>query len=100
MKPTQRHTKSRKRIRRSAIKLTKETVAVCPKCKKPIAPHTACSFCGTYKGQEAKKIKKTKKALKPGKKVAAPKKEAKKAEKKSTKKEDKKIVKKVEKKRI
>lgn len=60
MKPTQRHTKSRKRIRRGAIKLKKVTLSKCPKCKKPIKPHTACKFCGYYKGKEVIKIKMSK----------------------------------------
>jgi large subunit ribosomal protein L32 len=25
---------------------------VCPKCKKPVLPHTVCQNCGTYKGRE------------------------------------------------
>jgi len=25
---------------------------VCPKCKKPVLSHTACSNCGFYKGRE------------------------------------------------
>jgi large subunit ribosomal protein L32 len=56
MTPKQRHTKSRKRIRRSAINLAKATVATCPKCKKPVRPHAVCEFCGNYDGKEVKKI--------------------------------------------
>lgn len=26
--------------------------AVCPQCKKPLLPHTACLNCGYYKGRE------------------------------------------------
>ena len=55
--PTQRHTKSRKRIRRSAISLKKIVLTKCSKCKKPLKPHTACAYCGFYKGKEAIKIK-------------------------------------------
>jgi large subunit ribosomal protein L32 len=60
MKPTQKHTKSRKRIRRGAIKLKLTTLTKCPKCKKPIKQHTACPFCGQYKGKEVIKIKMSK----------------------------------------
>ncbi len=49
MKPKKRHTKSRSRKRKSAISLKPVQLSACPKCKKPLRPHTACSFCGTYK---------------------------------------------------
>jgi len=55
--PTQRHTKSRKRKRRAAINLKPVELTVCPKCKRPLRPHTACSFCGMYKGKEIIKIR-------------------------------------------
>jgi len=57
MKPTQRHTKSRKRKRRAAIKLSRATLTFCPKCKRSVKPHTACAFCGQYKGKEVLKIR-------------------------------------------
>ncbi len=28
------------------------SLSVCPQCKKPILPHTACINCGYYKGKE------------------------------------------------
>ena len=62
--PTQKHTKSRKRIRRSAIKLKKTALSKCPKCKRTVKPHTACAFCGTYKGKEILKIRLKKKEKK------------------------------------
>ncbi|NMC51919.1 50S ribosomal protein L32 [Candidatus Kuenenbacteria bacterium] len=55
--PTQKHTKSRKNIRRGAIRLKKISLANCPKCKKPVKPHTACAFCGSYKGKVVKKVR-------------------------------------------
>jgi large subunit ribosomal protein L32 len=85
MKPTQRHTKSRKRIRRGAIKLKKVTLTKCPKCKKPIQPHTACKFCGKYKGNEVIKIKMSKIEKKALAKVEKEKKLKKKEEKKDKK---------------
>ncbi len=41
---------------------------VCPKCSKPVLPHTACPFCGYYKGEEVidvlKKLNKKERKLK------------------------------------
>lgn len=85
--PTQRHTKSRKRKRRSAISLKAVELTVCPKCKRPLRPHTACSFCGTYKGKEIIKIR-LKKAEK--KERAKQEKELEKQEKKFKNKKEKK----------
>jgi large subunit ribosomal protein L32 len=28
------------------------TLTVCPRCKKPVRPHTVCLNCGYYKGEE------------------------------------------------
>lgn len=28
------------------------SLTLCPKCQKPILPHTACKNCGYYKGKE------------------------------------------------
>ena len=28
------------------------TLVLCPKCQKPVRPHTACPSCGYYKGEE------------------------------------------------
>jgi len=55
--PTQRHTKSRKRKRRATKKTSSPTLTICPKCKRPVLPHRACSFCGTYQGKEVLKIR-------------------------------------------
>jgi len=59
--PTQKHTKSRKNIRRGAIKLTSTKLVLCPKCKQPLKPHTACPNCGTYKGKQVFKVRVPKK---------------------------------------
>jgi len=64
MTPTQKHTKSRKRVRRGALKIKKQTLSFCSKCKRAIKPHTACSFCGTYKGKETVRTQAQKKAKK------------------------------------
>lgn len=77
--PTQKHTKSRKNIRRGAIKMKKTGLGVCPKCKKPVRPHRACENCGTYKGKSIFKVRVPKKFRK--KKEKEDKKEAKKIKK-------------------
>jgi large subunit ribosomal protein L32 len=53
--PKKRHPSSRKRRRAAHFALKKVNVATCPKCKQAIMPHTACSFCGTYKNREVVK---------------------------------------------
>ena len=37
-------------------------IGTCPKCKKPVLPHLACRFCGTYAGRTVftPKVKETK----------------------------------------
>jgi len=32
--------------------LEEPVLSVCPKCKKPVRPHTVCQNCGYYKGAE------------------------------------------------
>ncbi len=32
--------------------ITKAVLTICPKCKKPVLPHTVCKNCGFYKGRE------------------------------------------------
>ena len=82
MTPTQKHTKSRKRKRRSAIHLETPTLSTCPKCKRKLKPHNVCAFCGTYNGKNIIDIK-LKKAER--KKRAQEEKDQKKAEKKQNK---------------
>jgi len=50
--PKSRGTKSKRDKRRLHIFLKKPTVTKCSKCGKMIPPHTACSFCGYYKGRQ------------------------------------------------
>lgn len=50
--PKQRHTKSRRNKRRANLFLRATSLTVCPKCGKPVLPHTACFNCGYYKGAE------------------------------------------------
>jgi len=53
--------------RRSHLALKKRTLSACSHCKKMIAPHTVCKYCGFYKGREvvnvlAKKLAKQERA--------------------------------------
>ncbi len=64
--PTQKHTVSRKKIRRGQLKLKKNSLVKCPKCKQPVRPHTACPNCGYYKGKQVVKIRVPKKLRKRG----------------------------------
>jgi large subunit ribosomal protein L32 len=50
--PKQRHTKSRRNKRRMHIYLKGPTLSRCPKCGRPVLPHTLCENCGYYKGEE------------------------------------------------
>ncbi len=50
--PKQRKTKSRRNQRRMHIFLKQAAFISCPKCGKPVRPHTVCKNCGTYKNRE------------------------------------------------
>lgn len=77
--PFRRTSKTKKRMRRTHLKLEAPTNTVCPNCGKVITPHRACSACGFYKGKDVlhlekeevtpvKEVKKTtKKAVKTAK---------------------------------
>jgi large subunit ribosomal protein L32 len=52
-----RRTSSDRDKRRSHDALKKVTLNKCPQCGKAVPPHTACAFCGSYRGREAVKIK-------------------------------------------
>jgi large subunit ribosomal protein L32 len=55
--PGHRRTSSHKRRRAAHFALSETTYNLCPKCKKPVKPHRACDFCGTYKGREVIDVK-------------------------------------------
>lgn len=55
--PGHRRTSSHKRRRAAHFALKLEQLTTCPKCKKPVRPHYACAFCGTYRGRQAVRIK-------------------------------------------
>ena len=47
-----RGTKGERNQRRLHIFLKAPPLISCPKCGKPVLPHTVCSNCGYYKGEE------------------------------------------------
>lgn len=67
--PKQRHNRSRTRRRRGGHnKQEVISLVVCESCKKEIAAHKLCPYCGSYKGRvvvdptaKAKKTEKTEK---------------------------------------
>lgn len=50
--PKQKHTKGKRNMRRMHLFMKAPSLSVCPKCGKPVLPHTVCSNCGYYKGVE------------------------------------------------
>lgn len=50
--PRHSHTRSKTGKHRMHLFITKAILTSCPKCKKPVRPHTACANCGFYKGRE------------------------------------------------
>jgi large subunit ribosomal protein L32 len=46
--PKRRHSKHRKRIRRSHDALTVTVVNHCPRCSAAVKPHRVCDNCGYY----------------------------------------------------
>ncbi len=66
--PKQRKTKSRRNQRRMHLYIRRSSLTLCPKCKKPVLPHTVCKNCGFYKGREVidvlKKLSKKEKKIK------------------------------------
>ncbi len=55
--PKKRRTKSAVGKNRAHLALTKTTLNKCPKCGVAVKPHTACAFCGNYKGKTVLKVK-------------------------------------------
>jgi len=52
-----KRTKSETRGRRSHHALKAKMLVKCPQCGQMALPHTACAFCGTYKGRQVIKVK-------------------------------------------
>lgn len=55
--PKKRRTKSAVGKNRAHLALEKKTLNSCGKCGQAVLTHTACGFCGDYKGRQAIKIK-------------------------------------------
>lgn len=55
--PKKRKTHSSTHKGRAHLALKKVNLTKCPKCGHMRKPHTACSFCGTYKGRAVLKPK-------------------------------------------
>ncbi|MCK5061226.1 50S ribosomal protein L32 [Candidatus Parcubacteria bacterium] len=58
--PKKRRTSGSAGRRRSHHALKTVTLTKCGQCGRSIRPHTACMFCGAYKGKEVIKIKEKK----------------------------------------
>ena len=58
--PKKRQTSSRGKRRRSHSALKSVKLSGCPKCKKPIKPHNACSYCGYYRGRAVVSVERDK----------------------------------------
>lgn len=54
--PKKRKSRSAVRTNRAHLALEKVTLDKCPKCGKAKKPHTACAFCGTYRGRQVLKV--------------------------------------------
>ncbi len=50
--PKRRHSKSRRRKRRSHDFLTAPSLSVCSNCGSHFMPHRVCPTCGYYKGRQ------------------------------------------------
>lgn len=55
--PKKRKTRSSVGQNRSHQALKKKILGACPKCGQAIAPHSACGFCGNYKGKTVLQVK-------------------------------------------
>lgn len=55
--PKKRKTSSSVKQNRSHLSLKAKTLGVCSKCGQAILPHTACGFCGSYRGRTILAIK-------------------------------------------
>lgn len=62
--PKRRKTRSAVGQNRSHQALKAKNLANCPKCGQAKASHSACSFCGDYKGRTVLKIKSKKQSTK------------------------------------
>lgn len=56
--PKKRHTSTRSGNRRSHLAQKTKSLAICPKCKDPIQPHTVCVKCGFYNSIDVLELEK------------------------------------------
>jgi len=56
MVQAKKRTKQQKRERRAHISLSRNTLAVCPKCGSPVRQHRVCTNCGYYKGRDVMQL--------------------------------------------
>jgi large subunit ribosomal protein L32 len=54
--PKRRHSKARKRKRRTHYKITAPGVTKCANCGQVKTPHSVCPHCGHYAGREVVRI--------------------------------------------
>ncbi len=54
--PKRRHSKTRKRKRRTHYKLSTPSLTKCSHCAQPKTPHSVCPHCGFYAGREVVRI--------------------------------------------
>ena len=47
-----KHTKGKRKRRRSHLALEKTFLSVCGKCEREVLPHHVCAYCGFYNGRE------------------------------------------------
>ncbi len=50
--PKQKRSQSKVKRTRGNIFIKTPVLVKCPKCGKPVLPHTICGYCGYYKGRE------------------------------------------------
>lgn len=55
--PKRRHSKARKKKRRTHDSLKPVSLSKCPQCHNDKLPHRACTHCGYYKGSEVVEVK-------------------------------------------
>ncbi len=54
--PRHKHTRASVGQRRMHIFISPAALTSCPKCAKPLRPHTMCKHCGYYKGMEVANV--------------------------------------------
>lgn len=54
--PKNRHSKTRRDMRRTHWKLTLPNLSTCPQCHEPKVPHRICANCGYYAGRKVMEV--------------------------------------------